>query len=119
MALMLFVAGSGLVPTRGSAQQQPGQIPGAAPQGPRTNFPTSNDTPDPLRDKQESNRAKALNDDRHKRMVADSDKLLQLATELKTEVDKSTKDEMSLTVIKKAAELEKLAHDVKERMKGQ
>jgi hypothetical protein len=56
--------------------------------------------------------------ERHKRLVADSDKLLQLATELKAEVDKSTKNEMSVTAVKKAAEIEKLAHDVKERMKG-
>jgi hypothetical protein len=56
--------------------------------------------------------------ERHKRLVADSDKLLQLATELKAEVDKSTKNEMSVGAIKKAAEIEKLAHDVKDRMKG-
>jgi hypothetical protein len=56
--------------------------------------------------------------ERHKRMVADSDKLLQLATDLKTEVDKSTKDEMSVTAIKDAEDIEKLARQVKERMKG-
>jgi hypothetical protein len=57
-------------------------------------------------------------DERHKRMVVASDKLLQLATELKAEVDKSTKNEMSVSAIKKAAEIERLAHDVKEKMKG-
>ena len=56
--------------------------------------------------------------ERHKRLVADSDKLLQLATELKEEVDKSTKNEVSVTAIKKAAEIEKLAHDVKDRLRG-
>ena len=56
--------------------------------------------------------------ERHKRLVADSDRLVQLATELKTEIDKSNKYEMSVAAIKKAAEIEKLAHDVKERMKG-
>jgi hypothetical protein len=37
---------------------------------------------------------------------------------LKEEVDKSSKDTMSITVIKKAEEIEKLAKSVKERMKG-
>jgi hypothetical protein len=50
--------------------------------------------------------------------VADTDKLLTLATDLKQQVDKSTKDTLSVDVIKKADEIEKLAHSVKERMKG-
>jgi hypothetical protein len=61
----------------------------------------------------------AVEDARHRRMIVDTDKLLELATELKDDVDKSTKNEMSVASIKKAAEIEKLAHDVKERMKGQ
>jgi hypothetical protein len=44
--------------------------------------------------------------------------LLVLATDLKAQVDKSTKDTLSVDVIKKAEEIEKLAHSVKERMKG-
>jgi hypothetical protein len=51
-------------------------------------------------------------------LVADTDRLLVLATDLKARVDKSTKDTLSLDVIKKADEIEKLAHSVKERMKG-
>jgi len=53
-----------------------------------------------------------------KRLVADTDKLLALATDLKAQVDKSTKDTLSVDVIKKAEEIEKLARSVKERMKG-
>jgi hypothetical protein len=37
---------------------------------------------------------------------------------LKADVDKSTKNELSIAVINKAAEIEKLSHDVKERMKN-
>ena len=62
--------------------------------------------------------ARLRNDDRQKRLVADTEKLLALATDLKTQVDKSTKDTLSVDVIKKADEIEKLAHSVKERMKG-
>jgi hypothetical protein len=50
-----------------------------------------------------------------KQIADDSAKLLQLATDLKTEVDKTTKDTLSITVIRKAGEIERLAHAVKER----
>jgi len=59
----------------------------------------------------------AANTERKKQIVDDSAKLLKLATELKSEVDKTTKDTLSLGVIHKADEIEKLAHSVKEKMK--
>lgn len=62
--------------------------------------------------------ARARNDDRQKQLVADTNKLLKLATELKAEVDKTNKDVLSVDVIKKADEIEKLAKSVKDRMKG-
>ena len=62
--------------------------------------------------------AELRNADRQKRLVADTDKLLALATDLKEQVDKSTKDTLSVDVIKKADEIEKLAKSVKDRMKG-
>jgi len=40
-----------------------------------------------------------------------------MAIVLKAEVDKTTKDTLSLNVIRKADEIEKLAHSVKEKMK--
>ena len=61
---------------------------------------------------------KLREDDRRKRLVADTDKLVALTGELKSELEKASKDELSLDVVRKAAEIEKLAHDVKERMKG-
>ena len=45
-------------------------------------------------------------------------KLLVLANELKAAVDKSDKNTLSLEVVRKADEIEKLAHSVKEGMKG-
>lgn len=59
----------------------------------------------------------AANAARQKDLAAKSAELLKLATELKAEVDKTTKDTLSLTVIRKAGEIEKLAHDIKEKMK--
>lgn len=73
---------------------------------------------DPYRARLQEKQVASAATERHTRMVADADKLLQLATELKEDVDSSTKNELSVTTVKKAAEIEKLAHEVKERMKG-
>lgn len=48
----------------------------------------------------------------------DTEKLLELATELKQYVDKSNENTLSLDVVKKAEQIEKLAKQVKEKMKG-
>jgi len=74
--------------------------------------------PDPANPRREEQQAQLRNSDRQKRLVADTDKLLELATDLKQQVDKTNKDTLSVDVIKKADEIEKLAHSVKERMKG-
>jgi hypothetical protein len=39
--------------------------------------------------------------------------LLKLATDLKAEVEKARKDELSVTVVRKAAEVEQMAHKIK------
>jgi hypothetical protein len=59
----------------------------------------------------------AANAERKKQIADDTEKLLKLATDLKAEVDKTNKDTLSLNVIRKAGEIEKLAHSVKEAMK--
>ena len=63
-------------------------------------------------------RLKASNDQRHKRLEDDVARLQALTNELKSDVDKASKDELSLDVIRKASEIEKLAHDVQSRMKN-
>ena len=55
---------------------------------------------------------------RQQEIKKDTDKLLQLATELKQSVDKSNENTLSLDVIKKAEQIEKLAKTVKDKMKG-
>lgn len=54
---------------------------------------------------------------RQAQIVADTNKLFELAQELQAEVAKSSKNTLSLAVVKKAAEVEKLAKSLKERMK--
>ena len=102
----------------GRAKAQSSQT-GATETAPRdtTPFPATEGPPDPEHIRLEQQRRHLIEDERHKRLLADTDRLLQLATDLKQEVDKANKNELSLDVIKKAAEVEKLAHDVKERMK--
>jgi hypothetical protein len=54
---------------------------------------------------------------RQKQIADDTAALLQLATDLKTEVDKTTKDTLSIPVIRKADQIEKLAHALKDKTK--
>jgi hypothetical protein len=56
--------------------------------------------------------------ERQKRLVEDTDKLLELTTALKEQVGDSNKNILSLDMIKKADQIEKLAHSVTERIKG-
>jgi hypothetical protein len=62
--------------------------------------------------------AKKANIERQVRMKAETAKLFKLAEELRDSVDKTNENILSLDVLKKADEIEKLAHRVKEKMKG-
>jgi len=61
---------------------------------------------------------KEANKQRQAELKRDTDKLLKLSTELKEYVDKSNENVLSLDVIKKAEEIEKLARSVKTKMRG-
>jgi hypothetical protein len=80
-----------------------------------------NQTPsqeDEARSKLEKEMAKKANQERQAALKKDTDKLLKLATELKEYVDKTNENMLSMDVVKKADEIEKLAHSVKDKMKG-
>jgi len=62
--------------------------------------------------------ALARNAERQKTLTQDTQKLLKLANELNEAVNKTTQNTLSLDVIRKAEEIEKLAKQVKEKMKG-
>lgn len=57
------------------------------------------------------------NEQRQDLIVAETAKLLALAQDLKAEVDKSNKNTLSIDVVKKAEEIEKLSKSIKERMR--
>jgi short-subunit dehydrogenase len=61
---------------------------------------------------------KARQQQRYNDMKRDTEKLLELATELKQQVDRSNENTLSLDVVKKAEQIEKLAHSVKSHMRG-
>jgi hypothetical protein len=108
-----FWAGAQQTPPSG--QQQATSSPPAHGQGPG---PASNASPQPVSSlKSETGNSDAANTDRKKQIADEGANLLKLATDLKAEVDKTTKDTLSLNVIRKADQIEKLAHDVKEQMK--
>jgi hypothetical protein len=90
----------------GEPQQQ--QIPGMRQEAPE----------DRDRAKLEREMEKKRNQQRHADLKRDTDQLLKLATQLKEYVDKSNENVLSLDVVKKAEEIEKLAHSVKDKMKG-
>ena len=94
--------------------QQPIKWSGAPPQA---NPPDANQQM-AMRDQNEKKaNFDAANLERKRQIADDSAKLLKLASDLKSEVDKTSKDTLSLGVIRKADEIEKLAHNVKEKMK--
>ena len=64
-------------------------------------------------------RAKEANElriQRQKQLVAESDKLLELAADLKKKIDNAAPDRLSVDSLKEAAEIEKLAHKLHQQM---
>src|SRR5271157_4187857 len=89
-----------------------GQNPNPSPPLPtaETPLPADPSQPSPEKHMLEENEK-----DIHKKV----ERLYQLATELKAEVDKTdSRKVLSLNLVKKAEEIEKLAHDIKIRSKG-
>ena len=93
--------GAAQQPAQGSAAQPPvAQAPATAEATADTSKPATPQTP------------------QQKQLTDDTAKLLTLANELKAELDKSNKNTLSLSVIRKAQEVEKLAHKVRDEMKA-
>lgn len=101
-----------------AAQQTQGQDPDRS-----IILPAANRMPDKndqmlMQEKQAKQQSfEVVNAERKKELSEESNMLLTLAMSLKAEVDKTDKDTLSLSVIRKADEIEKLAHSVKEKMK--
>jgi hypothetical protein len=116
LAVLLLLASFAISLPAQSPQeaQQNGQTGTSSPHPSPTPDEKGNDSANP---KPATNQAMSPEDARQAQFVADSQKLYQLAQELKTEVAKSDKNTLSIAVTKKAEEIEKLAKSMKERMR--
>jgi hypothetical protein len=59
---------------------------------------------------------RALNADRQKSLVSDTDKLLKLAQELNSEIETSNPNMLTQVQLRKIADIERLARNVKQKM---
>ncbi len=65
---------------------------------------------------EQQERLRAINRERQKSLVSDTNKLLKLATELDTEIQSENSGALTPTQMRKWATIEKLAHNVKDKM---
>jgi len=72
--------------------------------------------PDIARMEMERKQMKMMNEERQKHLVSDTDKLLKLASELRTDVNKTSASGMSSDAARKANEIEKLAKGIRSKM---
>jgi len=105
--LMAIRGGSQNVP--GSTPRNPAQPIGLPPGGGLDDSPTGDSV-------EEGRRLRALNADRQKSMIADVNKLLSLVNELNAEIARGNPDSLDPAQLRKVAEIEKLAHNVKDKM---
>jgi hypothetical protein len=59
---------------------------------------------------------RALNTERQKSLVSDTEKLLKIAQELNSEIETSNQQELTQVELRKIADIERLARNVKQKM---
>jgi hypothetical protein len=120
--VLCFMAGLVLALSAPCHAQNPGTNSGGMPHGVSIPSPSGSSdtfTPpiggsiDPLF---QERRMRQLAKETHKSMVSDTDKLLALVTELSSEISTTNPGAFTPDQLKKIAQIEKLAHNVKEKM---
>lgn len=118
VALLAFIATAVFLCSAQTGQQAQAPSADRPAQSTESAQPPSIDKPaQAIEDK--ADEKKSVADDpaeRQRQLAADKAKLLKLATELKEEMEKGGTDTLSLGVIRKATQIEKLAHSVKQAM---
>ncbi|HTX76936.1 MAG TPA: hypothetical protein VMD29_12080 [Terracidiphilus sp.] len=114
VALLALAAGAAAAQTNTGIPAHPDK-PYLLPEANR--LPDANDRMELDQQQAKKDKFEAANAARRKQISDDAAKLLELATELKSAVDKTDKDTLSLDVIRKADTIERLAKGVKEKMK--
>jgi hypothetical protein len=107
LSIWLMVVAAGTAQAQNSRQSSQSPIV-------RTDFIPASSQPSEM----QQGMAKRANFEREQQMRVDTEKLLKLAEELKKSVGKTDQNILSIDVMKKANEIEKLAHSVKENMRG-
>jgi hypothetical protein len=102
---------------RQSANQPPQYIEKSYPAPPGNQWPDKNAQMQMHAKQGAGKNFEAANLERKRQIETDTAELLKLAKELKSAVDKTDRDTLSIEVIRKAELIEKLAHGVKEKMK--
>ena len=102
---------------RAEAQFSPGGSPSTA-QPPAFPSPIGSDprippVPTSVQEKMEA----ARTEERQRRLAADTQKLLDLATRLRADVDKADKNTLSMEVVRTTAEIQRLAKSIADREK--
>jgi hypothetical protein len=110
---LLLLLAAGVLP-RGQGQQNQTQ---QAPAAPAQTASAAPQPADPVR-APEPPVARPPAGQGEQRPATESAALLKLAMELKADVDKSSKDTLSLAVIRKADEIERMAHGMKDRYRA-
>ena len=122
LAILLVILFCGPAPSAGQqsspAKDRPVAEVSAAAAQPQIRPLGPQEEKDPVLQEMEKRRKKELNKARFTELKRDTDKLLELATELKTHVDKADENMLSLDVLKKTEQIEKLAKSVRDKMKG-
>jgi hypothetical protein len=120
--LLMCVVICGIVCAPAARAQSPGGSGGGQGQGQGTMHPYSEHpdvsalSPDDADPTMAERRIRALNTERQKQIVADTDKLLKLARELNEEVAKANTGTLTTEQLHKIADIEKLARSVRQRM---
>jgi hypothetical protein len=120
---LLFVALLFFVPVMAGRPQQTGSA-GRPPvltgqggtSGQHQTLDYANETPGAFDALMAERRLKMMNNERRKSLVSDSDKLFKLATQLNNEIANSNTGSLTPEQLRKVAEIEKLAHNVRDKM---
>ena len=94
------------------AQQRPSYIPPSLPNATSNGAPI----PSPLERQMMKKMAVERNKSRQKQLLAESAQLLALAQKLNSDLAKSTQDQLSVSVVKEADKIAKLAKSIKNKM---
>jgi hypothetical protein len=127
MKTFLVLTSAMLIAGTGVSQSRQNPNPMGPPALPNQTGPMRNGNPpfgqDPTNDdlstaRIQDQQSRSRNGERQKRLVADTDKLVNMVNELKEQVERPGEPPNPAEIERKADEIEKLAKSVKDKMKG-